>query len=409
MKCKIGSVFCLVLFLGLISLCTAPGLWAGEPTIKIGLIGPFTGPTAFNGGEMKKGQMLAVDALNEQGGLFGRKIEIVLGDTESKPAQGVAAVKKLITRNDVLIIGGGYHSSVNIATSEVCQREKVPNVVGIAISPTITSRGFDFVFRTAPTSIQILSGINDWVKVDKKPKVVGFLMENSDYGRDAEKIWLNLAKEVGAKVGARLYFEIGDTDFTAQISKLKNLRTDIVFNVGSTTETAIVQKQAKELDFVTQWIGTGGQMTQAFFEMTGTTCAYNMASTLEPTILAKKDPIVADFVKRYKEKWDGARPGLFSSQGYDNMMVILDAVKRAGAPTGNLEKDRLRIKEALGQTKIRLTQGFLQFDKTGQVDVKPTPVQIQIVDGKPKLEVVYPPDRATGTYQEPLPWAKRPW
>lgn len=375
--------------------------------IPIGVLGPFTGSLAFNAEEMKKGMMLAVDEVNAKGGIFGRKIELIFGDTEAKPDKGVAAVKKLITRDKVLVVGGGYASSVNIATSEVCQNERTPIVVAIAISPTITNRGFDYVFRTSPNSHQFLAGVNEWLEKVKKPKTVAFLMENTDYGRDGEKIWSAQSKKIGARELAHLYFEIGDTDFTTQISKLKELKPEVTFNIASTTEAALIQKQAKELNFVTQWIGVGGQFTEAYFKMCGTACQYAMGSSLEPT-LAMKNPIVADFVKRYEAKYQKARPGIFSSQGYDNIMVIIDAIKRTGQLTGDLQKDRDAIRDALRKTSIELTQGKIEFDKNGQVyTVVPSPVQVQIVEGKPQLFIIYPPDRAGATYQEPLPWDKR--
>jgi len=399
----------MVFFMVLSALITLSGgtVRAQQQTIPIGILGPFTGSLAFNAEEMKKGMLLAVDEVNAKGGILGRKVELIFGDTEAKPDKGVAAVKKLITRDKVLVVGGGYASSVNIATSEVCQNEKTPIVVAIAISPTITNRGFDYVFRTSPNSPQFLAGMNEWLEKVKKPKTVAFLMENTDYGRDGEKIWSAQAKKIGAKELAHLYFEIGDTDFTTQISKLKELKPEVTFNIASTTEAALIQKQAKELNFVTQWIGVGGQFTEAYFKMTGPLCQYAMGSSLEPT-LAMKNPIVADFVKRYEAKYQKARPGIFSSQGYDNIMVIMDAIQRVGKLTGDLQKDRDAIRDALRKTSIELTQGKIEFDKNGQVyTVVPSPVQVQLVAGKPQLFIIYPPDRAGSTYQEPLPWEKR--
>ena len=132
------------------------------------------------------------------------------------------------------------------------------NSVAIAISPTITNRGYDFVFRTSPNSPQFLEGINKWLADVKRPKTVAFFMENSDYGRDGQKIWEAQCEKLGAKVLDRLYFEIGSTDFTAPISKLKDLKPEVVFNIASTTEAALIQKQARELNYYTQWIGVGG-------------------------------------------------------------------------------------------------------------------------------------------------------
>lgn len=408
MKGRSCSVSAVVLSLVLVMLGWAgPAAAAEKGPIKIGILGPFTGALAFNAGEMKKGMELALDEVNSKGGLFGRKIELIYADTEAKPDKGVAAIKKLITRDEVLVVGGGYASSVNIATSEVADAEKTPNVVAIAISPTITNRGLKYVFRTSPNSPMFLTGMNKWLEEVKKPKTVAFFMENTDYGRDGEKIWSEVSKKVGAKELAHLYYEIGDTDFTTQISKLKELKPEVTFCIGSTTEQTLIQKQAKELNFVTQWIGVGGHFTEAFFKMSGPMCEFAMGSSLEPT-LNLKTPETGAFVKAYEAKYPGARPGIFSSQGYDNVLVITDAIKRAGEPTGKLQQDRDKIRDALKATDIKLSQGPIKFDATGQVDTLiPSVVQVQLKECKPELRIVYPKELATAEYQPPLPWDQR--
>lgn len=393
-------------FLFFAGLLLGPAMAADK--IKIGIIGPFSGSLAFNASEMRKGMLLALDKINEEGGLFGQEIDLVYGDTECKPDKGLAATKKLVTRDKVLVVGGGYCSSVNIATSEFCHYERCPVAVAIAISPTITERGYDFVFRTSPNSPMFLEGVNLWLSDVKEPKTVAFFMENSDYGRDGQKIWEAHCKEIGAEVLDRLYFEIGNTDFTSPISKLKSLNPDVTFNIASTTEAALIQKQAKELGFVTQWIGVGGQFTEAYFEATGPISQYAMGSSLEPT-KAMKDPVTAAFVNDYKKKYPDSRPGIFSSQGYDNLMVIFDAVKRAGKPTGDLTKDRERIRDALEKTDMRLSQGRIKFDENGQVyTVLPSVVQVQLDENcTPDTQIIYPPERAAAEYQEPKPWDER--
>jgi branched-chain amino acid transport system substrate-binding protein len=396
-----------ILFTLIFLLIVLPGSALSAEPIKIGILGPFSGSLAFNASEMKKGMLLALEEANAGSGFFGRQVELVYGDTECKPDKGVAAVKKLLTRDEVLVVGGGYCSSVNIATSQIANMERCPVVVAIAISPTITNRGLAYVFRTSPNSPMFLNGINQWLFSVKKPEKVAFFMENSDYGRDGEKIWSKLAKKLGAKELAHLYFEIGDTDFTTQISKLKNLDPDVTFNIASTTEAALIQKQAKELNFVTQWIGVGGQFTEAYFKMTGPISQYAMGSSLEPT-LNMKNPETAAFVEAYRKAYPDSRPGIFASQGYDNLKVILDAVQRAGEPTGDLGKDREKIKEALKKTDMKLTQGRITFEEDGQVhSVVPSVVQVQLENCEPELRIIYPEERATADYQAPKPWSER--
>lgn len=408
MRRKVFSALATALGLALtITTWAGPAAAAGKEPIKVGMLGPFTGSLAFNAGEMKKGMELALEQINAKGGLFGRPVELVYGDTEAKPDRGVAAVKKLITRDEVLVVGGGYASSVNIATSDVANAERTPFVVAIAISPTITNRGLDFVFRTCPNSIQGLRGTNLWMENDRKPKTVAFFMENTDYGRDGEALWSAAAKKVGAKELAHLYFEIGDTDFTTQISKLKELNPDLTFCIGSTTEQTLIMKQAKELSYVTQWIGAGGHFTEAFFKMTGPISQFAMGNSVEPT-LNMRMPETAAFVKAYGVKYPGARVGVFSGQGYDNAMVIFDAIARAGEPGPDLAKNREKIRDALKTTNLKLSQGPIRFDQTGQVDsVNMSVVQVQLQDCKPELRVIYPPELATAPYQTPTPWDQR--
>ena len=402
---KKSCVAILALVFGLGIMLAGPAA-AADP-IKIGILGPFSGSLAHNAGEMKKGMELALDQINGAGGVNGRTLEIVYGDSSCKPANGVAAVKKLLTRNNVLVVGGGYCSSVNIATSAIADQEKTPVVVAIAISPTITNRGLKYVFRTSPNSPMFLQGINNWLADVKKPKTVAFFMENSDYGRDGQKIWEAQCKKIGAKVLDSFYFEIGGTDFTTQISKLKELKPDVVFNIASTTEAALIQKQAKELGFVTQWIGVGGQFTEAYFKMTGPISEYAMGASLEPT-KAMKDPETAAFVKAYQKKYPGSRPGIFSSQGYDNLMVIADAIKRAGKLSGDLAKDRNKVRDALKSTDIKLSQGLVKFGPDGQVNtLLPSVVQVQLKDCKPDTYIIYPKDRASNDYLNPKPWSER--
>jgi branched-chain amino acid transport system substrate-binding protein len=139
---------------------------------------------------MKKGMMLALDEINSQGGLFDMQIELVFGDSECKPDKGLAAVKKLVTRDKVLVVGGGYCSSVNIATSEFAHYEKCPAVVAIAISPTITNRGYEYVFRTSPNSPMFLEGINLWLEKVKKT-------ENGSLFHGKLRLWSRWSKNLG--------------------------------------------------------------------------------------------------------------------------------------------------------------------------------------------------------------------
>jgi len=380
---------------------------AAEEPIKIGFIGPFTGPAAYNGGDMKKGAEIAVEEINARGGIGGKEIKLIYGDTESKPSEGVSVVKKLITRDKVLMVTGGYHSSVNIATSEVCERSKVPFVVAVAISPTITERGFEYIVRSCPDSRQWTTCMANWTLETLKPEKIGMLLENTDYGRDGGKIFSSV---IGAeKVVATEYFNIGDTDFTTQLSKLKALNPPVVYIVGSTTEIALIFKQCRELDFTTQWVDMGGAFTAAFYEMAGKDCLYYVGNGIDPS-LAPEGTLAAEFHKKYKKKY-GEKSGIFSAQGYDAVLVTVEAIKRASPLTGDLQKDREKIKNVLREVSVTGVQGPIKFNEQGQQYTIPLNI-IQIQpgpEGEPTPTIISPPELATHEYMPPLPWKERPW
>ena len=126
-----------IFLLGLV-FCISAGIYGtvfASDTIKIGILGPFSGSLAFNAGEMKKGMMLALDEINAKGGLFGKKVEIVFGDTECKPDKGLAAVKKLVTRDNVLVVGGGYCSSRQYRHQRILPIRGMPGCGGNRYQP----------------------------------------------------------------------------------------------------------------------------------------------------------------------------------------------------------------------------------------------------------------------------------
>ena len=399
----------LLMVISLVLVMFSFGSFAGaEEPIKIGFIAPLTGSLAYNGGDMKKGAEIAVEEINAKGGIGGRKIQLVYGDTEAKPSEGVSVVKKLITRDKVLMVTGGYCSSVNIATSEVCERSKVPFVVAVAISPTIIERGFEYIVRSCPDSPQWTTCMANWVLKSLKPERIGMFLENTDYGRDGGKIF---SSTIGPeKVLTTEYFNIGDTDFTTQLSKLKDLNLPVVYIVGSTTAIALIFKQCHELDFTTQWVDMGGAFTAAFYKMAGRDGLYYVGNGIEPS-LAAKGTIAAKFHEKYIKKYN-EKSGIFSAQGYDAILVALEAIKRVFPLTGDLKKDREKIKNVLKEVSVDGVQGPIKFNEKGQQYTIPLNIiQIQPMgsEGKPAPAIISPVEIAGSKYMPPLPWKERPW
>ena len=121
-----------------------------QDTIKVGIVLPLTGEQAKFGEIEKLSFDLALEEINAKGGIKGKKLEFVIEDDTGRPEVGRSVVEKLITKDKVVMIGGGYSSSVTYAVAGVCQQNQIPFLVNTGSADNITQSGWDYVFRLNP-------------------------------------------------------------------------------------------------------------------------------------------------------------------------------------------------------------------------------------------------------------------
>ncbi len=139
----------IALILGLLLLCGSA--WAQE-TLKIGVVGPRTGPAAATGAAFDEGIKLAVDYVNSKGGVMGKKLQVAFEDTAGAPDKAASGFERLVTRDKVVMVLGESHSSSALAQIEVANRLKVPFVVVEAWADEITAKNYRYVFRAGPSN-----------------------------------------------------------------------------------------------------------------------------------------------------------------------------------------------------------------------------------------------------------------
>ena len=157
--------------------------FAADCPIKIGGLAPLSAPGAVGGGEaMRDAMKLAEADLNAAGGALGCDIKVVIADTEGLPEKAAAMMNRLITQDGVVAVGGGYHSSVGVASKDVANDAKIPVVFAETWNDTITGDKQQFIFRIAPLSSWASATI--WQSAILAPglKKVAILTENTDYG-----------------------------------------------------------------------------------------------------------------------------------------------------------------------------------------------------------------------------------
>ncbi|RPJ32068.1 MAG: hypothetical protein EHM35_11855, partial [Planctomycetaceae bacterium] len=234
-------------------------------TIKIGLIGPVSGPGAFYGASMKEAADLAVDDLNAKGGVKGKKVQVIVEDDESTPVKGVNAAQKLVTKDQVVAIVGHYNSSCTLASMAVTQKEKVPHMCPISTAAAITEQGFKYIFRNCATNPMQVGQLADYVitkmKKPGKPNTVAIFYEHTDYGKGIMEIFRDKVQAKsgeGWQVTAIELYKPGDTDMISQLTKIKAGSPDFLLFGGNITEVAQAVRQSKEIGLKTQFLALGG-------------------------------------------------------------------------------------------------------------------------------------------------------
>src|SRR5687768_17966702 len=178
------------------------GAASAQEPIKIGVTQPLTGAFAASGNYVTQGAKIAEDAINAQGGVLGRKIQLVIEDNKSNPTEAVATAEKLIGKDKVPVMMGAWSSTLTLAVMPKLMEYGVPMLVETSSSGKITTSGNPYIFRISPTSEMEARAFTPMVK-GMGIKKADFLATNNDFGLGASKEFSKMLKAQGVQVGVR--------------------------------------------------------------------------------------------------------------------------------------------------------------------------------------------------------------
>ena len=322
-------------------LATALRLAAAEP-IKIGEFASLTGKQASFGQTNHRGAVFAAEEINAAGGVLGRPLELVTEDTRSVQGEAATAVKKLLARDKVVAVVGETSSSAALEAAPLCQAARVPMISATATNPRVTEAG-DYVFRVCfidPFQGTVLA---KFARSTLKARRVALLVSNgSAFSVGLSKYFReNFAAHGGEIVAEQKYAE-GDKDFRAQLTAIKATNPDAIFASGDYAESALICVQARQLGLAIPLFGGDTWDSPALVEIGGQSVEGGFFSAhFSPD---STDPAVRNFVQRFRTRW-GASPDTGTSLGYDAVMVLADAIRRAGSTDG------AKVRDALATTK----------------------------------------------------------
>ncbi len=377
----------------------APNVAVAQDSIKVGIVLPLTGDQAKFGEIEKQSFDLALEEINKAGGIKGKKLEFLVEDDTGKPDVGRSAAEKLINKDKVVMLGGGYSSSVTAAMAGVAQQNRLPFLINTGSADDITEKRWDYVFRLNQPASEYSSGIESFLTEVVKPQTVVILHENSMFGTSSAKAFKESCEKLGFKVLLTEGYEKGGIDFKPLLVSVKQMNPDIVYMVSYLMDAALLMRQSRELKLTPKlFIGGGAGFTlPEFSQNAGVASEMVLSATLWHETLPL--PGAMDYFKKFGAKYK-KETEYHGAQAYSSAYVIADVLKRAKSLSAD------DIKQALHETNMNTVFGPVKFvsygKKTNQNKLSTYVVQWQ----KGDLKLIWPKDLANAKYVYPVNWLK---
>lgn len=385
-----------------------PAVVRGQPReVKIGHVHPLSGFLAFDGGLVVNGLTLAVEEINAAGGirsLGGARVRLVGGDTQGKVEVGMAEAERLI-RDGVLVLLGPYQSPVAYAVSQLCEKERTPFVITVAVADDITARGFEYTFRVQPNARAMTTRSLDHLAELARSsgvtvRTIAMLHEDGLFGNSIANHLERHARAVGMEVVLRVGYSFRAPDLTTEVTKVKAARADLVVVTGYYGDGLLIARTATEHRLearAVMGIANGCFSNPKFLADQPQLADLMMDGNYWHNPRSERTRAV---MEAYRKRF-GAPLSSHSVQAYVAMMVVRDALERAG------RADRTAVREALARTRLSdhiLPQGPIEFDRTGE-NVNAQPALLQNQGGR--TVVVGPPAYAEARAVFPVPrWSR---
>lgn len=338
---SIGFLLVLSLFLSACSNeSSSGGNGDSDGEILVGVILPVTGNNATDGKDMLNAMEMAVEDVNNDGGVLGKKVKLEVADDACDPQTATTAANKLVSM-EVAAVVGGYCSGSTLPASGVFHNANIPMIVAAANSSELPAQGYDSLFLiNGLVPDQAKTGADYFV--DKNAKNIAIIHDNSAYAKDLADFAKKYVEESNGTVIAFEAINPEEKDFGSLMTKLKSLNPDGTYFTGYYAAGGLMLKQFKEKDVPGLFMVGDGSYSPDIIDIAGADNANDLLVTATPT--ANFIPGADEFVNEYKSKFN-LSPGPFSALSYNGMNLLVNALKRADST------DHDDLKKALKETK----------------------------------------------------------
>jgi branched-chain amino acid transport system substrate-binding protein len=349
-------------------------------SVVIGLAGPLTGGSANAGKDNENGARLAIEDLNRQGLTIGGKrlrFELNSQDDQGDPKQATIVAQRFCDANVAGVVGH-YNSGATIPASRFYRDCGLPLMNASSSSPAVTRLGFETTFRIISNDEVLGEALaRHAVKVLNAQRIV-VIDDRTAYGQAVGDQFAKAVQAYGGALLARQYASATTIDFSPVLTAVKAQQADLVFYGGLDVQGGPLLRQMRELGIGAKLMGTGGLCTAQLVKLAGEdNVGHGVICTTGGGLVAAL-PGGAEFERRYRAAYN-AEVQAYAPFTYDAVMVLVDAMKRAGSI------DPKQYRAALSTTDYNGVTGRIRFNEQG--DIRERPVMLITFEGSRKVLV----------------------
>ncbi len=356
---------------------------AADAPVRIGASYPLTGGAASAGTAVKQAIEVAVDIINNAHpelpdlplaataglpGLGGRKVEVVFADHQGNPAIAQSEALRLITQDKVAALVGCYQSSCGLTASAVAERYGIPFMASEASAPSLTERGFKWLFRPTPIGTDFgaayASFITDSKAKGAKVDKIAMVNENTEYGTSTGNAIVAAVTAKGLRIDTRIAYNANSSDVSAQVLQLKNFDADVVIFVSYTSDSILFMKTMRTLNWKPPMLigDDSGFSDNAFIEAVGDLAqgVINRSSFSLGAADSASSIVNALYVKHAGHALDDT-----SARGMQGFLALMEAINRAGS-TGPAKIQAALASQDLKPAQLMIGYDGIKYDAKGQ-------------------------------------------
>lgn len=320
-----------------------------EDVILIGEYGSLTGDDATFGISTNKGIKMAFDEINAKGGIKGKKVKLVTEDNQGKNEETAKVVNRLITQEKIVALIGEVASARSLIAAPIAQKNGIPMVSPSSTNPEVTQKG-DNIFRVC--FIDPFQGLvmAKFAIENLKVKKAAIFRKNGDaYSEGLADVFAAEFKKMGGEIVKDIQYQQKDIDFKAQLAEIKAQKPDVIFIPGYYSDAGNIAKQAKQIELKATLLGGDGWDSPKLHEIGGEAINGQYFSNHYTT--ESTDPVVVDFIKRFKARYNDEVPDGLAALGYDAAKIVAEAIERAAEVNPKLIRDEIaKTKDFAGVT-----------------------------------------------------------